>query len=55
MECDLLKFAKRLYQQLGQLMHQEDKKLSGPAVPLKDYQNLREAIVAFEHTQGGNP
>jgi len=54
MECDLLRFAKRLCQQLGQLMYLEDTEPGSPVVPFKDYQNLRETIAAFEHAYQGN-
>ena len=50
MECNLLKFAKRLFHQLGQLSSQEE----SLAVPAKDYQNLQEAIMAFENAKRGN-
>ena len=45
MECELLTFAKRLFHQLGQLKYQE----GDLTVPPKDYQNLQEAILEFEH------
>lgn len=47
MECDLLPFAKRFSHQLGQLEYQE----GNPAVPPQEYQKLKEAITAFEHTK----
>lgn len=54
LEGDLLKFAKRLSQQLGQIAYQEDTKSGDPAVPPRDYQQLKQAIVAFEQAQRGN-
>jgi hypothetical protein len=47
MECDLLAFAKRLSHQLDQLKYQE----GNPAVPLQEYQKLKEAITAFEQVR----
>jgi len=47
MECDLLPFAKRLSQQLGQISYQQ----KSPAVPPQDYQRFQEAITAFEHAK----
>lgn len=46
-ECNLLKFAKRLFHQLGQLSYQE----KIPAVPSLDYQHFQEAMRAFEHAK----
>jgi hypothetical protein len=54
LESDLLRFAKRLSQQLSQLLYQAGTEGGSPAVPLQDYQHLREAIVAFEQTRRGN-
>lgn len=47
MECNLLKFAKRLFHQLGQLSYQE----KSPAVPPLDYQHFQEAMRACEHAK----
>jgi len=51
LEGELLRFAKRLSHQLGQITYQEETKSGDLAVPLKDYQNLQEAIVAFEQAR----
>jgi len=51
LECDLLRFAKRLFHQLGQLEYQE----GHPVVPRLDYQNLQEAIVLLEHAKRDKP
>ncbi len=49
MECDVLAFAKRLSQQLGQLTYQN----GSPAVAPQEYQRLKEAMMAYEHAHPG--